>query len=91
MAECILHQRQADVSNGPRSLSRNPPDCIIFGHWVFDNFISFDELFTKILQRLATCLSVDKELYEKIFASVPIMSNGNLPNDFFSVDFSLFT
>ena len=27
-------------SNGPSNLPRNPPDCIIFDNWVFDNLIS---------------------------------------------------
>ena len=29
-------------SNGPGYLPRNPPDCIIFDNWVFDNLISVD-------------------------------------------------
>ena len=32
-------------SNGPSNLPRNPPDCIIFDNWVFDNLISVDEWF----------------------------------------------
>ena len=32
-------------NNGPSNLPRNPPDCIIFDHWVFENLISTDELF----------------------------------------------
>ena len=31
-------------SNGPSSLPRNPPDCIIVDIWVFDNLISVDDL-----------------------------------------------
>ena len=42
-------------SNGPSDLLRNPPDCIIFDNWVFDNLISADELFAKDLKRLETC------------------------------------
>ena len=30
-------------SNGPSNLLKNPPDCIIFDYWVFDNLISADE------------------------------------------------
>ena len=30
-------------SNGPRSLLRNPPDCIILDNWVFDNLKSVDK------------------------------------------------
>ena len=42
-------------NNGPRSIPRNPPDSIILDNWVFDNLISVDELFAKVLRRLATC------------------------------------
>ena len=45
-------------SNGPISLPRNPPDCIILDDWVFDSIISVDELFAKALRRSATCLLV---------------------------------
>ena len=38
--------------NGPNDLPRNPPDCIIFDNWVFDNLISIDELFAKALRIL---------------------------------------
>ena len=30
-------------SNGPRSLPRTPPDCIILDNWVFGNLISVDK------------------------------------------------
>ena len=30
-------------SNGPSNLLRNPPDCIIYDNWVFDNLILVDE------------------------------------------------
>ena len=33
--------------DGPKSLPRNPPHCIILECWVFDNFILADELFAK--------------------------------------------
>ena len=36
-------------SNGPSNLPKNPPYCIIFDNWVFDNFISANELFAKAL------------------------------------------
>ena len=36
-------------SNGTRSLPRNPPDSIILDNLVFNNLISVDELFAKIL------------------------------------------
>ena len=37
--------------NGPTSLARSPPDCVILDNWVFDNFISVDDLFAKALRR----------------------------------------
>ena len=43
------------LSNGPSSLPRNRPDCIISDNWVFDSLISVDELFVKVLRRFATC------------------------------------
>ena len=39
------------------SLPKNLPECIILDISVFDNFMSFDEVFAKALRRLATCLS----------------------------------
>ena len=36
-------------NNEPRSLPRNPPDCIILDKWIFNNLISIDELFAKTL------------------------------------------
>ena len=36
-------------SNGPSNLLRNPPNCIIFDNWVFDNLMPADELFAKDL------------------------------------------
>ena len=46
-------------SKGPSNLPRNPPDCIIFNNWVFDNLISIDELFAKALRIFVTCLLVN--------------------------------
>ena len=33
--------------NGPRSLPRNPPDCIILDSGLFDNSLAVNELFVK--------------------------------------------
>ena len=30
-------------SYGPRTLPRNPPDCIVLNNWVFDHLISAHE------------------------------------------------
>ena len=49
-------------SNGPTNLLRNPPNCIIFDYWVFDDLISANELFAKDLQISETCLSVNNNL-----------------------------
>ena len=37
-------------NNGPRSLPRNPPDCIILDNWVSDSIISVDNLLAKALK-----------------------------------------
>ena len=34
-------------------------DCTVLPSWVFDNFILADELLTKALQSLESCLSVN--------------------------------
>ena len=53
-------------SNEPRSLLRNPPDCIILNNWVFDNLISVDELFAKAYKRFTTCLLVNNNWCEQL-------------------------
>ena len=45
-------------SNGPSNLSKNPPDCITFDNWVFDNLIPADKWFAKALRRFKTCLLI---------------------------------
>ena len=65
-------------SNGPRSLPRNLPDCIILYIWVFDNLISFHDLSTKALQRFTTCLLVKNNLRGKLASSSPIIVDDNL-------------
>ena len=49
-------------SNGPNYLPRNPPDCIIFDNWVFDNFISANKSFAKALRKSETCVLVSNNL-----------------------------
>ena len=59
-------------NNGPRSLPRNPPDCIILNNWVFDTLILAYELFVKALRRFATCLSVYNNLCGKLVSSAEL-------------------
>ena len=78
---------------GPRSLPRNPPDYIILDNWVFDNLISVDELFAKTLQRFATCLLVNNNLWAKLVSSseLPTTFDDNLKTTsvlFFISDFN---
>ena len=44
LADCLITffvKGNPVFSNGPRSLSRNPPDCIILDNWIFDSeFVS---------------------------------------------------
>ena len=42
---------------GPRSLPKNPPNCIILKIYVFDSFVLADELFAKSSESFETCLS----------------------------------
>ena len=56
-------------NNAPRSLPKNPRGCTILDNWVFDNLISVDELFAKILRRFWTCLLVNRNLREKLVSS----------------------
>ena len=44
----FINDRPA-FGNGPRTLPRNPPDCIILDIWIFDNLILFEKLFLKTL------------------------------------------
>ena len=48
-------------SNGPSNLPKNPPDCILFDNWVFENLMSTDELLENALRMLKICLSVNNE------------------------------
>ena len=56
--------------NGPRSLPKNPSNCIILGNWVFDNVILADEPFAKALRRLETCVPVNNTLCGKLVSSL---------------------
>ena len=50
--------------NGPRNLSRNPPDCTVLDKLAFDNFILTDEFFSKAIQSFKTCLFVSNNWCE---------------------------
>ena len=47
--------------NGPRRLQIKPPGCIILDSRIFEHFLLADDLFSKTLQRLVSCLSVSEE------------------------------
>ena len=49
-------------SNGPRSLSRNPSDCIVLGCCIFEKFMLADDLFANTLRGLPTCPSINSSL-----------------------------
>ena len=79
-------------SNGPNNLPKYPPDCIILNNWVFDNLISADELFAKVLRRFETCVLVNYNLRGKLASLSPIISDDNLKTtsvSFFIADFNL--
>ena len=65
-------------SNGPRSLPRNPPDCIILDFWAFHNLISLDDLLAKALRRFETYLLVNYNLWGKLVLSSPTIFDDNL-------------
>ena len=65
-------------SNEPRSLPRNPLDCIILDNWIFDKLISVDDLLAKALPKFSTCLLVNNNLWGKLVSSSPTVFNDNL-------------
>ena len=80
--------------NGPRSLSRYPPNYIILDNWFFDILISVGELFAKVSQRFGTSLLVNNSSYGKLDSSLelPITFDDNLKTpsvSFFIADFDL--
>ena len=62
-------------NKGPSNLPRNPPDCIIFDNWGFENLESTHELFENALQILEICLFVSNNSCGKLVFSLesPIM------------------
>lgn len=64
--------------NSPRSLPRNPMNCAMLDIWVLDNLILANQLFTKDLQSLENCLSVNSKLCEKLVSLAPMKFFDNL-------------
>ena len=58
------------LSNGPKSLPRNPPDCPSLCNWVFNNFILAEELFANALQNFQTYVLVNNNLCRKLYSSL---------------------
>ena len=59
-------------SDGPKSLTRNPPDCPILFYWFFDNYILADELFAKNLRSVETWVLVNNNLWGNLYLSLEI-------------------
>ena len=59
-------------SNGPKSLPKNLPDCLILCNWIFCNFILADEPFLKALRSVETCVLVNNNLCGKPFSSLEL-------------------
>ena len=78
----------------PRSLPRNPLNCIILDNWVFKNFILADYLFAKASQILEACVLVNNNLWGKLVPSLelPITFDESFKAPsvpFFNPDFNL--
>ena len=57
-------------SNGPKSLTKNLPNCPILCKWLFDSFILAEELLAKALRSFQTCVLANNKLCEKLFSSL---------------------
>ena len=57
-------------SNGPKSPTKNLPNCHILCKWLFDSFILAEELFAKALRSFQTCVLANNKLCEKLFSSL---------------------
>ena len=53
-------------SNGPKSWTKNLPECPILGNWLFDNFILAEELFVKAFCSLETWVLVKNNLWAQL-------------------------
>ena len=56
-------------SNGSKSLAKNPSYCPILCKLIFDNFILAEDLFAKAWRTFENWLSVNNNLYRKLFLS----------------------
>ena len=80
------------LSNGPRSLPKSARTFTTPGSWVFHKFMLGDELFTKTVRSLETCLSVNDNLCGKSVPSsvLPITFDERVTwVPFFILDFHL--
>ena len=59
-------------NNAPRSLPKNSPDCPILYNWVFDNFISANELLENVLGNLETYLLIKNDLCGNLISSLEL-------------------
>ena len=71
-----------------------PPNCTILYSWVLDVFTLADEIFTKVLRTIETCLSVNNNFYGKLVSSLksPITFDESFKNtsvQFFIPHFNL--
>ena len=70
----IFHWGQASFSNGPKILTKNPPDWPILDWPILDNcvfniFILADEPFAKALRSLETCMLINNYWCGKLVSS----------------------
>ena len=68
--ETLLANGNPVLSNGPRRLPRNPPDCTNLDNRIFYSLLSVDKLFAKALRRSATCLLVNNNLCRNVVSSL---------------------
>ena len=70
------------LANCPKSLPKRPPHCSILCNWVFENFISAEELFAKALRSFENCALVNNNLCGKLF---PLLESSTTFDEIFKV------
>ena len=70
------------LANCPESLPKSPPHCSIFCNCVFENFISAEELFAKVLRSFENCVLVNNNLCGKLF---PLLESPTTFDEIFKV------